>query len=115
MDFQYRRTCIIPTLAVRRLRTTRYLPCPYKVRSDPSTDLIYGSTIRDPNLPPYSGLPKRVSIFPVPWIYQCNKHYCARELPFKMVEPRLQVSHPTDMSHGYHNTGLIFIIVVSGI
>src|SRR5260364_177835 len=26
-------------------RTTRYLPCPYKVRSDLSTDLIYGSTV----------------------------------------------------------------------
>src|SRR5260364_92760 len=97
------------------LRTARYLPCPYKVHSDPGTDLIYGSTVRDPNLPPYLGLSKQVSIFSVPWIYQYNKYHCARELPFKVVEPRLQVSHPTDMSHSYHNTGLIFVIVVSRI
>src|SRR5260364_2611 len=98
-----------------RSRTARYLPCSYKVHSNPGTDLIYSSTVRDPNLHPYSGLPKRVSIFLVPLIYRCNKYHCARELPFKMVEPRLQVSHPTDMSHSYCNTGLIFIIVISGI
>src|SRR6185437_6466616 len=64
------------------------------------------STVGGSSLPPCSGLAKRVSIVPVPWICLCNLHNCA-DAPIQDGSTKVTGNIPDQsINKCYRNTGL---------